>query len=317
VQTHGAAGAVLPPIGKPIANTQIYILDRWRQPVPRGVPGEIYIGGANLARGYLNHPQLTAERFVANPFAHDESARLYRTGDLGRWTAQGEIEYLGRNDDQIKIRGYRIEPGEIEAHLTRHAHVRQAAVIAREDLHGQKRLVAYLTLLEPRGTSEDFRAYLAATLPEYMVPSAFVIMEQLPLTPSGKLDRRSLPLPGTPIGPSQDPPQTDTETALAALWSELLGVQDLGRNHNFFEAGGHSLHGMRLVVKIEEHFGVNLAVTAIFQYPTIAEMAAIIDELSAAQSLDEALDTLDYEQGVIIASDAEAASLPSRSAHQC
>ncbi|MFI4982349.1 MAG: amino acid adenylation domain-containing protein, partial [Nevskiales bacterium] len=183
-----------PPIGRPIANTQIYILDGQQQPAPLGVAGEIHIGGLGVARGYLNRPELTAERFIRDPFSRDPQARLYRTGDLGRWKPDGNIEYLGRNDDQVKIRGYRIELGEIEAQLNRHPQIREAVVIAREDQPGDRRLVAYLTCNEAPNL-EELRSQLKELLPEYMVPSAFVVLEALPLTPNGKLDRKALPAP--------------------------------------------------------------------------------------------------------------------------
>ncbi|MGH8297377.1 MAG: non-ribosomal peptide synthetase, partial [Steroidobacteraceae bacterium] len=239
-----AAWPDLPPIGRPIANTQIYVLDGRMQPVPVGVSGEVYIGGANVARGYLSRPALTAQRFVADPFSLDADARLYKTGDLGRWRADGMLEYLGRNDDQVKIRGYRIELGEIEAQLLRHERVKEAAVVAREDVPGEKRLVAYVT---GRGESspgiEDLRGRLQAVLPEYMVPSVFVVLEKLPLTPSGKLDRRSLPAPelSAYVSHGYEPPRGEVEEVLAGIWQELLHLERVGRNDNFFELGGHSL----------------------------------------------------------------------------
>lgn len=227
----------LPPVGRPIANTQIYVLDGLMRPVPIGVSGEVYIGGANVARGYLNRPDLTGQRFVADPFSADADARLYKTGDLGRWRADGMLEYLGRNDDQVKIRGFRIELGEVEAQLARHGQVKEAAVVVREDAPGQKRLVAYLV---PRGEgapgSEELRAHLKSALPDYMVPGAFVVLERLPLTPSGKLDRRALPAPdlSTYASHEYEPPRGEVEEVLAAIWQELLGLERVGR--------GESLH---------------------------------------------------------------------------
>ena len=222
----------LVPIGKPIANTQVYILDEYRQPVPVGVGGELYIGGAGVARGYLNRPELTAERFLADPFASEPDARMYKTGDLGRWLPDGNIEFLGRNDFQVKIRGFRIELGEIEARLMEHPGVREAVVITREDIPGDKRLVAYYTnygCSEQVKTilgAEQLRAHLSAILPEYMVPAAYVGLESLPLTPNGKLDRKALPAPDGEAYAAHlyEPPQGETETALAAIWAELLSL---------------------------------------------------------------------------------------------
>src|SRR5690606_23142854 len=185
------------PIGRPISNVQMYVLDRHAQPVPIGVTGEIYIGGVNVGRGYLNRPALTQERFIADPFGHEPGGRLYRTGDLGRWRADGAIEYLGRNDHQVKIRGFRIELGEIEARLLGHEAVKETVVIAREDAPGDKRLIAYLVPCDPAQppSAEELRAHLKLALPDYMVPSAFVTLERMPLSPNGKLDRRALPAP--------------------------------------------------------------------------------------------------------------------------
>jgi amino acid adenylation domain-containing protein len=214
----------LPAIGRPIANTRAYVLDRQMQPVPIGVSGELYIGGANVARGYLNRPELTEQRFIADPYGNDPQARLYRTGDLGRWRADGALEYLGRNDDQVKVRGFRIELGEIEAQLVRHAQVKEAAVIAREDVPGDKRLVAYVTAAEDGvcGSVEALREYLQGVLPDYMVPSAFVALDALPLTPNGKLDRRALPAPPERSQPLREGLQTPTEVQVGAIWSEVL-----------------------------------------------------------------------------------------------
>ena len=221
-----------PHIGRPIANTQIYILDGQCQPVPIGVVGELYIGGAGVARGYLRRAELTAQRFVRDPFAAEADARMYRTGDFGRWRADGTIEYLGRNDQQVKIRGYRIELGEIEAQLGRHEQVKEAVVLAREGASGEKRLVAYVTSREGAGElkAEGLRTYLKAVLPEHMVPSAYVRLESWPLTPNGKLDRRALPAPDSESYASEgyQAPQGEVEEILAGIWQELLGVSGLG-----------------------------------------------------------------------------------------
>ncbi|WP_129782634.1 non-ribosomal peptide synthetase [Peristeroidobacter soli] len=275
---------VLPSIGRPLSNTQIYILDGGWQPAPIGVAGEIYIGGANVAREYCKRPGVTAQRFIADPFSADAGRRLYRTGDLGRWRADGTLEYLGRNDDQVKIRGYRIELGEIEAQLSTHAQVKEVAAIVREDVPGEKRLVAYVTRRDEVGLGvEDLRAHLRALVPEHMVPSAFVILESLPLTPSGKLDRRALPIPemGAYAVETYEAPQGEIEQAVAEIWQELLGVKRIGRADNFFELGGHSLHGMRLIARVSARFSVRLSGIAMFQHPTIARMARAVESLRA------------------------------------
>ena len=269
-------------IGRPIANTQIYILDGQKQPVPIGVAGEIYIGGAGVARGYLNRPELTAERFIADPFSVDAEARLYKTGDLGRWRADGNIEYLGRNDHQVKIRGFRIELGEIEAQLSRHPQVKEAVVIAREDIPGDKRLVAYLTLPTSEGTEpaaelsiEALRTHLRTALPEYMIPSAFVMLEALPLTPNGKLDRKALPAPDhTAIQAQQyEAPQGEVEETLAVIWQDILHIERVGRHDNFFDLGGHSLLAVQVIARIRQSMGRDMALRDLFEYPTIRQLA--------------------------------------------
>ncbi|WP_240335935.1 non-ribosomal peptide synthetase, partial [Pseudomonas syringae] len=239
----------LPSIGQPVANTRIYLLDEHMRPVPVGVAGELYIGGACVARGYLNRDDLTAERFIADPFAASDAGnprtRLYKTGDLGCWQADGRIVYLGRNDDQIKIRGFRIELGEIEARLGQYPGLRDAAVLAREDLPGEKRLVAYFSVQAGQVVPEadPLRLHLQALLPDYMIPAAYVHLEKLPVSPNGKLDRRALPQPSADAFVSRDyqAPLGDTETTLAALWCEVLSVERVGRQDHFFELGGHSL----------------------------------------------------------------------------
>lgn len=273
------AWPVLPTIGRPIANTRIYVLDGQRCPMPAGVPGEIYIAGANVAYGYLNRPELTAERFMPDPFSADAEARMYRTGDLGRWLSDGMMEYLGRNDDQVKIRGYRIELGEIEAQLARHTQVREAVVVAREDVPGGKRLVAYVTPRDQTSPNMDeLRAHLKVLLPEHMVPSAFVVLDDLPLTPSGKLNRRALPAPafGAYAARHHEPPRGEVEEALACVWQELLHVSYVGREDSFFDLGGHSLLVLKALFKINQSLGCALKVTDVYKSPTIRELAILI-----------------------------------------
>ncbi|MBV9495593.1 MAG: amino acid adenylation domain-containing protein, partial [Acidobacteria bacterium] len=263
------------PIGKPIANTQMYILDPYGAPAPVGVVGELYIAGVQVARGYLNRAELTAERFVKDPFSSDASARMYKTGDLARWQDDGNIEYLGRNDFQVKLRGFRIELGEIEARLAEHESILEAVVVAREDHAGDKRLVAYYTASQE---VSDLRAFLSGRLPEYMVPSVFVPLEQMPLSPNGKLDRKALPAPdATAIATrAYEPPQGETETTLATIWQELLHVERIGRNDNFFEVGGHSLLATQLVSKIRTELGIELPLKTLFERSSIAQLAEVL-----------------------------------------
>jgi amino acid adenylation domain-containing protein/thioester reductase-like protein len=272
--------AALPTIGRPISNTEIFVLDSYIQPVPVGVTGEIYIAGANVARGYPNRAELTAERFLGNPFSSGlRPTRMYKTGDLGRWRADGMIEYLGRSDEQIKIRGYRIEPGEIEARLARHSQVRDVVVVAREDVPGDKRLVAYLTRSDRTDPSvDDLRAHLKGELPEYMVPSAFVTLKSLPLTPSGKLDRRALPAPeaGAFANRPYEPPRGEVEEAIAKIWQELLHLDRVGRHDSFFELGGHSLLVIKALFKINDITASELRASDVYTNSTISELAACI-----------------------------------------
>jgi len=279
------------PIGRPIANSQIYILDNEMQPVPLGVAGEIHIGGAGVARGYLHRPELTAERFIANPFGLGDSAysRLYKTGDVGKWLPDGTIAYLGRNDAQVKIRGFRIELGEIEAALCRCPGVREAAVIAREDNPGEKRLVAYL-LAEPGHTLSpaELRRQLAAQLPDYSLPSVFVTLEQFPLTANGKLARKALPAPDGSSAVTQDyeAPQGDTEITVARLWQDLLQLDRVGRQDDFFALGGHSLLAVQLMSRLRQSLAVDIPVRNLFAHPALAAFSATIStERPAASNL--------------------------------
>jgi acyl carrier protein len=274
------------PLGQPISNVQMYVLNRQRQPLPAGVAGEIYIGGVGVGRGYLNRPDLTAERFVPDPFSADPGARMYKTGDRGRWRAQGVLEYLGRNDHQVKIRGLRIELGEIETRLLQHGQVKETVVVARTDETGDKTLVAYVVPKEPRSPSwesigEALTSYLKGILPEYMVPGATVVLERLPLSPNGKLDRRALPAPQVALARRYEAPEGATEIMLAEIWQRLLRVSQIGRRDNFFELGGHSLHGVRVISKVAEKYGVELPAVALFRYPTLEALARYVEKLRA------------------------------------
>lgn len=282
-------GSEAPPIGKPIANGRVYVLDAHLQPLPVGVLGEIYVGGAGVARGYWNQPQLTAERFIADPFRDAPGARLYKTGDLGRWSVRGELEFAGRIDHQIKLRGFRIEPDEIQAQLLALAEIGDALVMVREDAHCEKQLVAYVTRADgtpaTRQLAQYCRSQLQARLPDYMIPAAFVVLERLPLTPNGKVDRRALPVPQFDAygGGEYEAPQGEREETLAGLWQALLRVERVGRQDNFFELGGHSLLAMRVLSTVRQQYQVAVPLRVFFEAPTIRELARMIGESSAAQ----------------------------------
>jgi len=275
------SGAWIVPIGKPISNTEVWILDQQSRTVPVGIVGELCIGGDGLARGYLGRPKLTAEKFVPHPFSRKPGARLYKTGDLARYLPDGNIEFLGRLDQQVKVRGYRIELGEIEAALAQHKSVRDAVVLAREDTPGDNRLVAYVVGSE-RGdvTGQQLRSYLANVLPEYMIPSALVILEEFPLTANGKIDRRALPMPSPSRDPSLTAPRTAVEALLARIWSAILGIDEVGIYDNFFDLGGHSLTATRLVSQIRNVFEVELPLRIVFESPTISELASILSRIT-------------------------------------
>ncbi len=283
------------PIGAPITGTDTWVLDGALNPVAPGVPGELYLGGAGLARGYHGRAALTAERFVANPFAgHGE--RLYRTGDLVRWRADGVLDYLGRLDHQVKLRGLRIELGEIEAALLTQPAV-QAAVVVAVPVQGEPQLVAYVVTdaEQPTGALRDA---LAEQLPDYMVPACFVPLPALPLSPNGKVDRRALPAPALPETSCGEPPQGDTETTLAAIWCALLGHERVCRTDHFFALGGHSLMALKLQMRVQEQCAVSLPLRACFDHPTLRALAAEIDRLRGdgddrTQDLDSMLALLD------------------------
>jgi hypothetical protein len=271
-------------IGRPIANTQMYILDRSFRPVPIGVGGELCIGGDGVARGYLNRPNLTQEKFIPDPFSTEPGSRLYRTGDLARYLPDGQIEFLGRLDHQVKIRGYRIELGEIETLLAQHPAVHDAVVVARDDATQQKQLVAYLIAADPANTpsTANLRSYLRIALPDYMVPAIFVFMDAFPLTPNKKVDRKALPAPVAEranLADSDSGQLTPTEAQLKQIWEDLLGIKPIGIHDNFFDIGGHSLLAVRVLVKIREAFGrtANMPLNIFFQDATIELIASEID----------------------------------------
>ncbi|MDB5059708.1 MAG: Glutamate-semialdehyde aminotransferase [Chloroflexi bacterium] len=281
----GESGEPLP-IGRPIANTQVYILDRYLRPVPIGVPGELYIGGAGVARGYLNRPELTAEKFVADPFSGRPGARLYRSGDLVRYLADGNLEFLGRIDQQVKLRGFRIEPGEIEVLLRREPGVADAVVVLREDRPGDQRLVAYLVPQGVPAGADALRAALQTALPPYMVPSAFVWLDAVPLTPNGKVDRQALPLPGAgerSQAVAYVAPELALHRQLVAIWEELLDARPIGIKDNFFDLGGHSLLAARLMLRIRETCGEQLPLSTLFAGATIERLAAAMEQPDSAE----------------------------------
>lgn len=283
-------------LGRPITNTQIYILDRQLRPVPVGVAGELHVGGAGLARGYLNHPEMTADKFIPNPFSGQRGSRLYKTGDLARYRADGNIEFVGRLDNQVKIRGFRIELEEIEAILRQHPAVEDAAVQARDEGQGDKRLVAYIVAcgtLAPN--ANELRSFLRTKLPEYAVPLAFVPLQTLPLTPLGKVDRRALPCAANEIasepGDGLAPPTSPIEKKLAQIWSEVLGCEGIGRHDNFFSMGGHSLLATQVISRVYNSFHIELPVGTLFETATLSSFAAAIEAAvkRRGQSLSPAL----------------------------
>ncbi len=315
----------LPPIGRPLANTQIYLLQKDDRPVPVGVPGELYIGGICLARGYLNRPELTVEKFIPNPFLNQENGlenaenrsvssllpssffllpsanRLYKTGDLARYLPDGNIEYIGRIDGQVKIRGFRIELGEIETALAKHQAVKQAVVLAREDAPGDKRLVAYIVANPDEQLAiAELRPYLQGQLPDYMVPAIFMTVEAMPKTPSGKIDRRALPVPDSQrqeLSQSYAAPQSELERLLAGVWSKLLKLDRVGIHDNFFEIGGNSLMTLQVAVQVRDLLSTDLPVVKLFQYPTIAQLANYLDRgKSANESTNKFQDRADRQK---------------------
>jgi hypothetical protein len=290
---HQTDGPVL--LCEPIANTQLYVLDEALQLVPIGVAGEFYIGGDGLARGYHGRAALTAERFVPDPYTREEGARMYRTGDLVRRQADGQLEFLGRLDHQVKIRGFRIETGEIESLLRQHPAVRDAVVIVRED-SGEKRLVAYLIFPSQQTvTTDELRAHLQQSLPDYMIPSAFIVLDELPLTTSGKVDRRRLPQPNEErpaLARDFVAPRTPIEQEVAGIWEQVLKVKGVGVHDNFFDLGGHSLLATRVISRVNESLSMEMPLRAMFEHPTIAGFAIAAAQQQASTLQGEALQLL-------------------------
>ncbi|HYY42949.1 MAG TPA: amino acid adenylation domain-containing protein, partial [Pyrinomonadaceae bacterium] len=268
-------------IGYALGNTRLYVLDGAMQPVPVGVAGELYIGGIGVGRGYLNRADLTAERFVPDLYSAAPGARLYRTGDLVRYAADGSLEFIGRIDSQVKVRGFRIELGEIEAALARHDAVREAVVLARADEAGSNQLVAYVVTVEPQPTTAQLRSYLRDQLPDYMIPAAFVVLDELPLTPNGKIDRKALPAPvqsRPELESGYAAPATPNEELLVGIWANILRLEQVGVEDNFFELGGHSLLATQLMSRVREVFQVEVPLRCLFETPTIAGLAAFIEQ---------------------------------------
>jgi acyl carrier protein len=273
-----AGGTGPPPIGRPIQNTKAYVLGRQGEPLPVGAIGELYIGGSGLARGYWRRPGLTADHFLPSPFAPGE--RLYRTGDLVRWRQDGNLEFVGRLDAQVKIRGQRVEPGEIEAVLAQHPAVAGAAVVAQPSTAGDSRLVAYVATPDTPPGVEDLRRFVQARLPRHMVPAAFAMLDALPCTANGKVDRSALasvPLSAPGDAEGGTPPRTPTEAILARMWAELLGAGSIGIHQTFFDLGGHSLLATQALARVTETFRVDLPLRAFLEAPTIADLAAAVD----------------------------------------
>lgn len=264
------------PIGRPVDNTRVYVVDSRWQLVPVGVAGELLVGGAGVARGYLGRPELTAECFVPDLFGGG-GGRLYRTGDVVRWRADGELEFLGRRDDQVKVRGYRVELGEIEVALRSHPRVRDAVAVVREDVPGDRRLAGYVTAEGAVPSAAELRAWLRGVLPEYMVPSAVVVVDGLPLSPSGKVDRRALPVPAAEPGAGFVAPRAGVEELVAGVWAEVLGVERVGAHDNFFDLGGHSLLAVRALNQLRKVTDKDIPLILMFESSNVAELARAIE----------------------------------------
>jgi len=282
-------GAETIPIGNPVSNMRAYILDSRLQPVPIGIVGELYLAGKGLARGYVRRPDLTAEKFIPDPLSAQPDGRLYKTGDLARYLEDGSIEYIRRVDHQVKLRGFRIELGEIEAVLAAHVQVHEAVVVVREETSGEQRLIAYLTR-ETDGAivTSELRAYLREKLPEYMVPSQYVLLEALPLTSNGKINRRALPAPppiATALEASYIAPRTEVEKTITAIWQDVLQLESVGVSDNFFDLGGHSLFMVKVLSRLRETVNEDLTITDLFRYPSVGTLASYLTEQKNKDSL--------------------------------
>jgi acyl carrier protein len=275
------------PIGRPIMGTRAYVLDARLEPVPAGVPGELCLGGAGVARGYLGRPDLTADRFRPDPFTEAAGARLYRTGDLVRWLPSGHLEFLGRTDRQVKVRGFRVELGEIEAALAEHPAVREVAVLTREDQGGERRLVAYVAPYPDREVAApELRAFLKDRLPGHMVPAAYVTLAALPLNSSGKVDHRALPAPDASrpeLAAAYAPPETAAQEGVAAIWCEVLGLEQVGIHDDFYDLGGHSLLLPQVMHRLQRDFQVEVPLRSLAEETTVAGLALTVEELLLEQ----------------------------------
>jgi amino acid adenylation domain-containing protein len=289
------------PIGFPVGNMQVYVLDSSLQPVPLGVVGELYIGGVQLARGYRNRFPLTAETFIPNPFSRNSGHRLYRTGDLGRYRADGAVQFVGRRDNQVKVRGFRVELGEVEAALSRHPDVAESTVSLRRDPRGDPSLTAYVVpIQQPAPSANALRTFISATLPDYMLPNYFIVLERIPLTPHGKVDDRALPEPDPfrpDVGRDYVEPRNETERTVAQILEDVLHIDQVGAHDDFFDLGGHSLLATRVISRLRDTFGTEIPLRQIFETPTVSAVAESIDAMRwAAQSMpaaehDHALET--------------------------
>jgi acyl-CoA synthetase (AMP-forming)/AMP-acid ligase II len=282
-EVHPCNQASTPPVvGRPLANFKIHILDRFFEPVTVKVPGEIFVGGDGLAQGYLNRPDLTAEKFLPDPFSSTPGARLYRTGDLARYSADGQIEFLGRLDFQVNIRGYRIELGEIETALSQFPTIEKAVVVLKGDESSEKHLVAYVASKNRDLRTGEVLNHLRRRLPEYMIPAAIVVLDHIPLTPNGKVDRRSLPEPDLKAARNElvyEPPSNPAQQALSEIWSEVLKVDQVGINDDFIQLGGHSLLATQVIARVRDRFEIDLPVRSVFERPTIKEFAGLVEEV--------------------------------------